>query len=173
MGGFLSRVADVGLSDALREIGLGHLVGRSASELAAGLLDALAGPASTIDDAAVRSAVSELKDELLREALTPEDVERALTTSLDDLGLSSILMRFFGLYIYERFCRDFYERWVKAVGTAAVGSSLKRIKAYINSALGSKLAMRNVASVDWRGDEGAHVIVQVLADTCAVFGVPA
>ena len=171
LGGFLSRVGSSGLNQALNDIGLSHLVGCTASELAEGLLDALAGPASTIDDAAARAALSKLNEELLHDASTAEDVERVLTQALDNRGLASNLMRFFSLYIFERFCRDFYERWVKAAGSEATGTSMKSIKSYVDVAFRSRMNTRDVKGVQWEGDEGRRVVAEVLADTCTVFGV--
>lgn len=172
LGGFYSRVGSVGLNAALQEYGLAHLVGKSAVEIATGMLEALVGPASTIDDAAARRALSDLNKEWLREARTPEDVERALTGELDAVGLDGLLSRFFGFYVYQRFCRDFYERWVKVAGSGATTSAFRTVQNYIESALRTKLAKRDIKNVDWAGPQGGQIISQVLVDTCAVFGVP-
>ena len=171
VGGFFSRAASAGLATALREAGLGALVGATAADLAAGLLDALAGPASTIDDAAARAALADLTEELLEQARTPEEVEAALVGSLDAADIAGLLTRFFGLYIYERFCRDFYERWVKAAGSGATATALGSIKEFIQSTLAAGMRGRDLRSVDWQGSEGAQVVSQVLSDTCYVFGV--
>ena len=161
-----------GLDTALREIGLAHLVGRAAGEIMAGILDALAGPGSTVDDEAARAALAALNEDLLREAVSADDVGRLLTANLDAQGLAGILMRFFSLYIYERFCRDFYERWVKASGSDATRNGLRSVRNYIDSALGSKMVGRDVSRVEWQGEEGRQAVADVLADTCHVFGVP-
>ena len=171
LGGFLASVGSGGLSQALGDLGLSHLVGCTASELAEGLLDALAGPASTIDDAAARAALSKLNEELLHGASTADEVERVLTQALDTRGLAGNLMRFFSLYIFERFCRDFYERWVKAAGSEATGASIKSIKSYVDAAFRSRMNTRDVKEVKWQGDEGRRVVSEILADTCTVFGV--
>lgn len=171
MGSFLSRVGAVGLDEALREVGLPHLIGRSAGEIAEGLLDSLAGPASTLDEAAVRAALADVNEELLGEAETYEDVERVLTESVDSQGLARIISRFFGHYIFERFCRDFYERLVKKVGSIQASSSLSAIKDCIESALRTKLANHDVTKVNWRGAEGSRITDQILRDTVEIFGV--
>lgn len=171
VGSFFSRVASGGLDTALREFGLERHVGRSAGDLSAGLLEALAGPGSTIDDHAACLALAELNRELLAEARTPDEVARVLGVTLDRIGVAGVLMRFFGHYIYERFCRDFYERWVKAHGGGATTDALRRVKDYIKSRLDSVTAGRDLTGVNWGGDQGATVISQVLGDTCAVFGV--
>jgi len=171
VGSFLSRVGAVGLDEALREVGLPHLIGKSAGEIAEGLLDSLAGAASTLDEAAVRAALADLNEELLGEAETYEDVERVLTESVDSHGLAHILARFFGHYIFERFCRDFYERLVKKVGSVKASSSLDAIKDCIESAIRTKFINRDVTRVNWRGGEGSRITDQILNDTVEIFGV--
>jgi len=171
IGGFLSRVGTVGLTEALREVGLGHLAGRSAAEITSGLLDELAGPASTLDDQAARSALSDLNDELLRNAQTAAQVEQVLKGALDMRGLGGLLLQYFGHYIYRRFCRDFYERWVKTAGSGQTTSALHKIKSYITEALRTRTVGIDLTNVNWRGREGAGIIQSILTETCRVFEV--
>jgi len=173
LGHFLSRLASVGLDQALREEGLSKLVGRPADEVAAGLLDVLTSPASTLDEAAARKALAALNDELLAKADTYEDVQRILSESLDKQGLARIIASFFGHYLYERFCRDFYEQWVRKVGSSEAARLLKSIKDYIRSALKAKFAARDITRVNWRSREGMRLIEQVMQDTLDIFEVTA
>ena len=172
VGGFLSRVGDVGLAEALREVGLGDLVGKPAGEISTALLDKLAGPGGTLDQQAARQALMELNDELLAEAKTFEDAEEALSARLDQLGLLDILFRFFGRYLYECFCRDFYERLLKKVGSSQVAHALKSIKDCIEAAVKTKLAGRDVRALDWRGTEGQLLSEEVLGEVLDIFEVP-
>ena len=170
VGGFLNRVHAVGLDEALREIGLPHLIDKNASEIASGLLDSLVGPASTLDEAAVRAALDDLNEELLGDAETYEDVERILTESVDSRGLVQIIGSFFGHYIYERFCRDFYERLVKRAGPSQAADSLDSIKDYVESSLRAKLVNRDATKVNWRGAEGSRITGEILQETVEIFG---
>jgi len=169
VGGFISRVSDVGLAEALREVGLSDLVGKPSAEVSGALLDKLASPANTLDEAAARQALVKLNDELLAEAQTFEEMEQALTKT----GLVDVLVRFFGHYLYECFCRDFYERLLKKVGSAKANQSLKSIKDCIDAALKAKLANRDAAKFDWRGAEGRNISDQILKDVLDIFEVPA
>ena len=170
LGGFLSSVSEGGLENALRERGLGDVVGKSASEVADTLLDEFAGPASTLDNALARESLAEIRDEILKDAVTFEDVEKQLNTALDELGVFGILASFFGHYIFKMFCRNFYEEWVKKVGEAKASSGLSHIKNYITSSLRSKLAGRKVEKVDWKKNEGRQIAENVLTETLEVFG---
>ncbi len=171
LGGFLSSVGAVGLEDALRERGLDDLVGKPASEVADTLLDEFAGPASTLDNALARESLAEIRDEILKDAETFEDVEDQLNAAIDEFGIFGILASFFGHYIFKMFCRNFYEEWVKKVGDAKANSSLNQIKDYITSSLRSKLAGRKVETVDWKKEEGREIAENVLKETIEVFGV--
>ena len=171
LGGFLSSVADVGLEKTLRERGLESAVGKSAADVADTLLDELAGPASTLDNALARESLADIRDEILSEAETFEDVEKQLNAAIDELGIFGILASFFGHYIFKMFCRNFYEEWVKKVGETKATSSLKEIEEYIRSSVRAKFAGRNVSSTDWKKDEGTQVTETVLTETLEVFGV--
>jgi hypothetical protein len=171
LGGFLSRVGEVGLEESLRERGLDDAVGKSASDVSDTLLDEFAGPASTLDNALARESLAEIRDEILTDAETFEDVEKKLDTAIDQLGIFGILASFFGHYIFKMFCRNFYEEWVKKVGDAKAASSLAQIKEYIVSSVRNKLTGREVATVDWKKDEGKQVTEGVLKETLDVFGV--
>lgn len=171
LSSFLSRVGSVGLNDALREIGLSNLIGRSAVEVSAGLLDSLMGSASTLDEAAARAALADINEDLLQDAQTYEDVERVLSESLDKDGLAKILARFFGYYIYERFCRDFYERLIKAVGSLQANNLLKSIKGCIESSLKAKTVNRDLTKIDWKGTEGQRLTEQILLETIEIFEI--
>lgn len=164
LGDFLSRVREGGLENALRERGLGDIVGKPASEVADTLLDEFAGPASTLDNALARESLAEIRDDILKDAVTFEDVERQLNTALDEAGIFGILASFFGHYIFKMFCRNFYEEWVKKVGDAKASSALGQIKDYITSSLRSKLAGRKIDKVDWKKSEGRQMAENVLGN---------
>ena len=133
------------------------------------LLDEFAGPASTLDNALARESLAEIRDEILSEAETFEDVEKKLDAAIDELGIFGILASFFGHYIFKMFCRNFYEEWVKKVGETKATSSLE-IEEYIDRRYGPNCSPE-VATGDWKKDEGKQVTETVLTETLEVFGV--
>jgi len=171
LGGFLSSVADVGLEKTLRDRGLESVVGKSASDVTDALLDEFAGPASTLDNALARESLAEIREEILSDVATFEDVEKELNAAIDELGIFGILASFFGHYIFKMFCRNFYEEWVKKVGEAKAGLSLKEIEEYIRSSVRTKLTGQKVTSADWKKDEGKQITENVLKETLEIFGV--
>jgi hypothetical protein len=171
LGGFFSGVASQGLSEALKAIGLSHLIGQSAAEVAGGLLDAFAGPASTLDDQAVRTALSDLYSEILESAETSDDVEKILSDIVNKEGVAKILANFFGKYLYRLFITSFYETWQKKVGAAQAKQKLREIKDYISSHLKNKFADDNATKIDWAGAEGQRITQRIMKNTLDIFGV--
>lgn len=171
LGGFLSRVGEVGLAETLRERGLEDLIGKSSSQVSDMMLDEFAGPGSTLDNAVAREALADVRDEILQNAESFEDVEQALNQTLDDVGLFGVLASFFGSYVFRLFCRNFYEVWHKKVGDAKASKALREIRDYITSSLRAKLAARDLKSVNWKAQEGLKVTDEILKETLDVFGV--
>jgi hypothetical protein len=169
LGGFIANVGAVGLNEALRREGLTEFIGRPVREVLAALLDRLGGSSSTIDDVDARAAMARLQDELFAEANDAQAIEDLMTKEAENLG--SLLERYFGFYVYELFCRVFFERLTRLIGDAKATSFLGEIKSYIVAALTNRLGTREVASVDWAGSEGQRISMDIMEDTMSVFSV--
>lgn len=171
LGGFLSGVSSQGLAATLREIGLSGLVGKSAADVASGLLDAFTDPANTLDDEAVRTALSQLLSEMLESAKTPEEVETVFSEIINERGVSRILADFFGKYLYRIFIRDFYEGWQKRVGAAQANQKLREVKDYILSSIKSKFAGEESTKRNWSGNDGLRLSQEIMNETLFVFAI--
>ena len=167
LGAFVSDVASVGLDEALRRAGWEDLIGRPVHEFLNAMIDRLTGGASTIDEVDARNALAKLEDRLLRDAAAPEDVERILTA--EATNLEPLLAEFFGYYIYEQFCRIFFERLVQRVGEERATSFLKEIEALIASTLANRTVGRDLADIEWSEKEGRDLIVDIMETTLQVF----
>lgn len=169
LGGFISTVGNVGLQEALRREGIADLEGESTSGILFSLLNKLGGSASTIDDVDARNALSRLLDELLENAEVAE-VERILQEQSGPTALQELLSRFFGFYLYEQFCRVFYERLVERVGEIKAATYHSSILDYIKSALKRLAHKLDITRVDWAGNQGATIANRILQDTLEIFG---
>jgi len=170
-GGFLSGVATKGLDATLQDAGLAHLIGKTATEVCAGLLEAFTPAANTLDDHATRSALSNVLTDLFNPDASYEDIELLLNQAIGDKGLMTIMGNFFGYYLYELFCRDFYEVWQKKVGAEQAKRSLCQVKECIFAEVESKLVQKDIQSFDWSGPEGASLVEQIMQDTLEIFEV--
>lgn len=167
LGGFINAVGQAGFREALRREGLAHLVGRPVQDILAGLLDHLGGPASTIDDVDARTALARLQEELLRDARTAEDIERILGDSATEL--EAVLRDYFGLYLFEQFCRVFFERLAQKRGESRALAFLDDIKEFIKAALVNRVRGRTFGRIAWAGEEGAALCSDIMETTLSVF----
>jgi hypothetical protein len=168
LGGFLSDARSVGLDQALRNAGWSDLIGQPIGHVLSALLDRLGGPSSTIDDVDARMALAKLRDKYFAEARTPEELEQLIARHAADL--EAILLEYFGIYLYEVFCRVFFERLVQRVGENRAHSYLDQIGAFIASALENRTVGRAITGIDWAGPEGQQLTADVMETTLSVFG---
>lgn len=168
LGGFIAEVGRLGLDRALERAGWSDLVGRPVPDILAALLDRLGGDASTIDEVDARMALSQLQDKYLGAAANAEELEQILTEQVPRLG--TVLQDFFGCYLYEVFCRVFYERLVQRVGETRADSFLGQIKDFLRSTLANRTVERDITDIDWAGQEGAALVSEIMETTLTVFG---
>jgi len=171
LGGFLSGVASKGLDNTLRDFGLDDLIGKTATEVCSGLLQEFTSEAKTLDEFATRAAFDNILTDLFEKDEQYEDIEDSINQALDEKGLLQIMGEFFGHYLYELFCRDFYEDWQKKVGANQAKNSLKQVKDCIFSEVRSKLVDKSYNTSDWTGKEGQELADQIMQDTLNIFGV--
>lgn len=167
LAGFISNVASVGFTEALRRAGLSDFLGRPVQEILLALLDRIGGPSSTLDDVDARAALARLQEELLADAEDVDDVQRILQTEVSDLD--DILARYFGHYLCEQFSRVFFERLVQRVGNTTALSFLTDIEDFIRATLANRLGSGTPAVVDWAGAEGERVCSEIMQATLEVF----
>lgn len=168
LGAFVSDVRSVGLSEALRRAGLEDLIGKPVGEILNGLLDRLGGSASTLDDVDARTALARVREELLDAATSSEEVERILADQA--VNLEQLLEMFFGFYLFEVFCRVFFERLVQRVGETRAQSFLGQILDYVRSALRNRAHGRTLAGISGTETERDALVSDIMESTLRVFG---
>ena len=168
LGGFIADVAALGLSEALTRAGLTDFIGRPVNEILCGLLDKLGGSASTIDDVDARNALARLQEKILGNAVDETQIEAIL--AMQAAQLEGLLQEFFGYYLFEQFCRVFFERLVQRVGEHKAQSFLSGIESFINSTLINRTTGRDMSRINWAGPEGQAIAVDIMETTLRVFG---
>jgi hypothetical protein len=169
LGGFISQVANLGLTEALRQNGLQELVGKSPTEILLGIVSLCGGTNGSIDAVDARTAASKVMDELCEHAETADDVEKVLKAHADGTELADLLMKYFGYYLYEQFCRLFFAQLVKKHGEQRAESFLGDILDFIRSALRNRVLGLDVARIRWFDSEGDHISAQIMQQTLEVF----
>jgi hypothetical protein len=171
-GGLLSGIRTDGLGPTLENEGLGHLIGRSASEVMQGIRDYLTGAGSSLDDELVREAFDDFQEEIIGQHETYEELDAALSHVAVVDTISENLERLFGYFVYKKFMRDFSERLLKMAGGVRQANRLLRdIKDYIFDTIRARLHGRDLKQVDWQGRESLQMAEEIHASVWRVFGV--
>lgn len=168
LAGFIGAVADRGLAQALKELGLHDLEGRPLSEVLNALIDRLGGPGSSLDDVDAKAALIALRRELLGEATSLEEVEQILASQV--AKLDELLFRYFSLYLLEHFSRVFFERLIRLVGESRALTMLDELGRFFQSALRNRTAGRDLTEIEWDKPEGEGVIMDIMELTLRVYG---
>jgi len=167
---FFSLVEQNGLREALKQTGLEFLQGRSGTEIILTLLDYLGGSSSTINDVDARNALAAVLDDICNAAEDYDDIETLLEEQANEEMLNVVLYKFFARYIFEQFCRIFYERLEIRVGEANAEAFLDGIRDYINSRVDDVSSHQDLDTIEWNGEEGLSITSEILEDTLEVFG---
>lgn len=166
---FAGAVASQGLAKALDDMGLGHLVGKSAGEIVHTLVNELCDDGSTLEEVDARKAMSDLNSKLLENTTTYEEVVQALEQQMRPESLGPLLFQFFGYYLYHRFRRVFFERLVRKHGEETAATFLGSIQNLITSLLKAKTLGRDLMRVAWAGQEGQTMAQEIFQVTLEVF----
>jgi len=169
IGGFIADIGNLGVKEAFKTAGLSNLEGKSVSEITNFLFDLLGGPSNTVNDVDARKAILDLTNELFSEADNLEDIEKILDNIVTANALNNLLIKYFGYYLFEQFCRCFYERLTKRKGIDEADNSIKNISDYIKESLKNKLFSKDIRNVDWAGTEGKKIATEILEETLEVF----
>lgn len=171
IGGLFTGIGANGFTQTLQNIGLGEFVGKSASEVMRGLTDYLVESGSLLDQALVREAFQDYRDEVIGHCDTYEELDAIFSRLVEINGVGENIKRFFGYFIFRKFRRDFEERLMQVVSSVRASKQLLRdIKAYIFDRLSALTHKRDYREVNWRGYEGVQLAEDILASAWRVFG---
>lgn len=168
IGTFLADVASKGFRDALAEQGLTDLTGMSPDEIALALADLLGGPASLIEETALRGALMELVLEWSNDVQGFEGLDESVTCA--SLNIERALHDFFGHYIFEVFKTVAYRGVLAAHGFEKAERMAGQIRDFIDAKIGGLEASHLLSSVDWRGTPGMQLVDAIVEDTIDIFG---
>lgn len=170
LAGFTTAVARSGVDQALRDSGLGELVGKPAQEVITSLVEYMTDAGATLDQVDVRGALDDLWEKLLGDAPTYEEVRTILEENLQIARIGSLLFQFFSNYLYRHFCRSFYERIRTKHGESKTEGFLTSIKEFIASALENFTFGKDLTRINWAGEQGRKITEEIFASTLQVYG---
>ncbi len=163
--GLLAGIARDGLTAALREAGLGDLVGRGRFEVVRALVDLIAGAGSDLEGQAARAAALDVIDELFHDA---DDYEELAALDLDADRVLRALEAFVAYFIYNRLLPQIDERLTRYADPARAEQLDRDLRELIRAQVRIRLRESDPMMVDWSGAGGRAIIESALR---SVYGV--
>ena len=156
LGGFLGTVADRGLDAALEQVGLGDLIGRDATEVLEALVDRLASPGGTLEEADARVAMMRALQEELEKPTAFE--------GLDQEGVGQAVEGFIVECIFERMLQEIGYQLENGAMTAEDAKRAEDdIRVYVVATVQLELARQETLTV-WEGPEGQELVDRLMED---------
>jgi hypothetical protein len=160
--GFFSSVGSQGLEKTLLEIGFGKLAGKNFQEVIDFLLVYCSESNEGMDETAANKASCEVMNELAISANNDLAIfEDLVKNMVDDKGLSDILCRFWGIYIFEHLSQRFEEKIEQQKGAENSKETFKIIKEDILGQVKVLNTIRPILKIDWNGESGKNEIEMI------------
>jgi hypothetical protein len=153
---FAAGVAVDGLTPTLRRLGLAHLVGQDRYDVLNGLLEALGGDGSTLEDRAVLAALCEAFEELFPD--DAENYDELEATTLDDDGVAALIERFVARWVYDRMLPTLAKKFADLTDPAVVRRRDDELRERIGLLAKLELQGRSPLEVDWTAEEGREIL---------------
>lgn len=170
LGSFLSAMSRGGLGEALRQVGLGELVGQDISTTLSALVDRLAGTGNTLDEIVARRAATEVLAEVLENVETDAEIDELYGRGLGQERIEELLEKFVSLSIYERLLQHLGDRIDDASLTTAEKQRIEeQIRDFVEQNTRVHFGNIEVLSFDWEGDTGRAFIDKIFEDAYEVF----
>jgi hypothetical protein len=164
LGSFLGGLASKGLEQTLRDFGLDKLIGRPAPEVVSGIVDALAGPGASLDEAVARNALVEVMGELYDEGNPAyENLVDNWEAGIDRDRCVDLLELFLVEAIYQKMLSDLADRVETHSDSAAITRKKElELHDYIKEMVRFDLRQKDPLQIDWQGEEGDELIAHNL-----------
>ena len=168
LGSFISNVQTSGFRAALNYIADGTDI-NDVNEAINIILEKCAENAGTLDEIAAKAAMRDLLEEIGANAETIDELGDNFEEAIKEYGDEELLIRYFGYYMYEHLCTDFYEKLIKDKGIRETDSFYKDLKEYIIERTKTLSKHRDLKHVDWNSESGKSFMQEIFRDTLEAF----
>lgn len=170
--GFLSDVAQRGIVEAARQLGVRDLVGRDVQFVLASLVDLLAPAGSLLEEASARAAIIDTLFAFCdRFDLTTGGIQALDAISADDLG-DALKMTVCNV-VDERFKEELTSRVERGDVSEQEGNRIfAEIGDFVQGMVDLRLAGQDLLGINWGGPEGAAFVEQVYIDAYSILEAP-
>ena len=161
LGNFLADIASRGFEQAARAVGLEGVVGQKVTVVLATVINAIAPPGTTNDEAVARRAASET----LRELFEKHGVEQSGVEALNAMkpgDVSDAIELSVAAYVYQMWLFDLSRKIEEHAISESEAVRLERdVKIFVKSLIKLKLNGDQTLQLDWKGTQGARFVREI------------
>lgn len=168
LGSFIGNVQNFGFIQALDLIAGGVEV-EDANQAINVILEHCAEQAGILDEIAAKAAMRDLLEEIGSGAETIEELGDGFDAAIKDFGAEELLVKYFGYYLYEHLCTDFYEKLIKEKGIRETEGFYRDLKDYIAEKTKTTSKHRDLRKIDWQSDYGKELMQEIFRETLKEF----
>lgn len=133
------------------------------------ILESCAQKAGTQDEVSAKAAMKDLLEDIGTDAETLEELGDKVEEALKNYGQEELTVRYFGFYLYEHLCTNFYEKLIKEKGIRETESFYRDLKEFILERTKTVSKHRDLRRIDWKTDYGKSLMQEILKDTLKAF----
>lgn len=168
LGAFIGNVQNYGFTQALDLISGGVEI-EDANQAINVILEHCAEQAGILDEIAAKASMRDLLEEIGAGAETVEELWDGFDAAIKDYGAEELLVKYFGYYLYEHLCTDFYEKLIKEKGIRETEGFYRDLKDYIVEKTKTTSKHRDLRKIDWQSDYGKELMQEMFRDTLKEF----
>ena len=168
LGTFIGNVQNYGFTQALDLIAGGIEI-EDANQAINVILEHCAEQAGILDEIAAKAAMRDLLEEIGADAETIEELGEGFEAAIKDFGSEELLVKYFGYYLYEHLCTNFYEKLIKEKGIRETEGFYRDLKDYIVEKTKTTSKHRDLKKVDWQSEYGKGLMQEIFWDTLKEF----
>jgi len=160
LGHIFQSIAQSGLAETLKQEGLSSLIGKSAKEVLAGLIDHICKEGSILDDAIPRAAILDVMIEIFNDQNSDyKELQEAWDNQLNEDRIKEVLELYLSCCIIRKFMMElgvcFENGSINATQAAA---KEEEIGEFVKAMVSLELEGVNIMTLDWNSQKAQGII---------------
>ena len=168
LGSFLSDIQNHGFSSAINNLAGGESI-NDANQAINVIIERCADRAGTLDECAAKAAIRDLLKDIGIESDNLRGIESEFNSAIEQYGIKEILIIYFGNYLYQHLCNDFYEKLIKEKGIRETDNFYKDLREFIIERTKSISNNIDLKNVDWKSNVGKSLVQGIFNETLKAF----
>ncbi len=161
LGGFLSGVANRGIVEVVRELGLAAVIGQPVEIVLTEITNRLAPDGTTLEDAVARRAFNETLTAVFEKYGVEQDGLTKLN-SLDAEGVREAIEMSIVSYIYQRWLQELEIKVEeRAISEQEAVRCERDVRIFVRDAVSVDMAGKNLLTLSWNDRESQEIIERI------------